>query len=140
MFGCTLRLGAAGITDRPGLARASPGATGPRGQAAHSVGSGQLCRSEPASGPRLSLPSPGRGVGCAQRRLRPTVSVRPRPHSMTRHPSPGRGTGRPQCRPRANCDGCAYPRPAFFQCITGLRGPGAHSVGQGLTVTAAPTS
>ena len=32
-------------------ARASPGATGPRGKAAHSVGSGQLCRSEPATGP-----------------------------------------------------------------------------------------
>ena len=123
------------------LARASPGATGPRGQAAHSVGSGQLCRSEPASGPRLSLPSPGRGVGCAQRRLRPTLSVRPRPQSMTRNPSPGRGAGRPlaqgltvtaaptsgplltlscpQCRPRANCDDCD-----FLTMTHSLLGPG----------------
>ena len=27
--------------------------------------------------------------------------------------SPGGGAGRPQCRLRANCDGCAYPWPAF---------------------------
>ena len=24
--------------------------------------------------------------------------------------APGRGAGRPQCRPRASCDGCAYLR------------------------------
>ena len=37
--------------------------------------------------------------------------------------SPGRrsGAGRPQCRLRANCDGCAYLRPAFPQCVTCLR-------------------
>ena len=51
--------------------------------------------------------------------------------------SPGHRAGRPQCRSRANCDSCAYLRPAFPQCVSGLRGPGAHSVGQGLTVTAA---
>ena len=59
--------------------------------------------------------------------------------TMTHSLLAGRGAGRPQCRPRANCDGCAYPwtltlsRP---QC--GSLSP-AHSVGQGLTVTAAPT-
>ena len=54
----------------------------------------------------------------------------------------GRGTGRPQCRPRANCD-CAYLRPALPQYFTVygpvVRGQDAHSVCQGLTMTAAPS-
>ena len=83
------------------------------------------------------------------------------------HLPPGSGAGGPQCRPRANCDGCSYLRHAS-QCVAGLRvllptvcscncvdlrrpplrdalpprraaGPGADRVGQGLTVTAAPT-
>ena len=53
--------------------------------------------------------------------------------------SPGRGAGRPQCRPGANCDGCAYLRPAFSQCVTSLVGQGDHRLCQGLTVTAAST-
>ena len=89
-----------------------PRDTGPRGQAAHSVGSGQLRRFAPASGPRFSLRSSGRGVGCPQCLLRPSVSARPRPQSMTRSPS---------IPPRVS------------------NGPGAQSVGQRLPVTAAPT-
>ena len=80
----------------------------------------------------------------------------------------GLGAGRPQCQPRADCDGCAYLRPAYpsvspvfgvgcpqfgsGNCVD-LRWPplrvalfprrasgsASHSVGQGLTVTAAPT-
>ena len=68
--------------------------------------------------------------GCAYLRLWLTLS------------SPGRGRAPTVFNgwPRVNCVGCAYPRPAFSQCVAGLSGKGAHSVGQGLTVTAAPTS
>ena len=63
-------------------------------------------------------------VGCAQCRLGPTESARPRPQSMTAYPSPGRGAGRPQCRPRANCDGCAYPDPhTLTRAASAPRGP-----------------
>ena len=43
------------------------------------------------------------------------------PLTFRRAAGPGRGPGRPQCRQRANCDGCAYLRHAS-QCVTGLRG------------------
>ena len=129
----------------------------------------------------------GARVGRPQCRLRPTVLVRPRRMPPVCHRPEGdslttrraAGQGRQQCRPRANCDGCAYPRPrdrilpvyhrsmgaGCPQCrprancdgypylrtvanslsLPGRRAghpqwQGAHSVGQGLTVTAAPTS
>ena len=50
------------------------------------------------------------------------------------------GAGYPQCRPRADCDGCAYLRPTFLPCVTGLRRPGAHSADQGPSVSSAPAS
>ena len=62
-----------------------------------------------------------------------TVTVRP--WSVTHSPRP-----RGRAPTLANCDACAYLRPAFSKCVTGLRGRGAHCVGQGLIVTAAPTS
>ena len=108
------------------------------------VGSGQLCRSAPASGPLLSLPTPGCGAGRPRCRPRtnchgPSESPTPVGDSLTprRAAGPGArtgltvtaprpawistvcrrstGAGRPQCRPRADCEGCAYPcdpRPA----------------------------
>ena len=32
------------------------------------------------------------------------------------------GAGRPQCRPRANCDGCAYLLTATYYLLAGQRG------------------
>ena len=60
-----------------------------------------------------------------------TAAPTPDPHSPSVSTGDrSTGAGHPQCRPRANCDGCAYPRLTFLQCVTGLRGPGAHSLGQ----------
>ena len=68
------------------------------------------------------------GVGCAPCRLRPTVSVPPRPQSMNRSPLAGPrgwahsvGQGLKLSFP-ANCDG--HLLPAFPHGVTGLRGPG----------------
>ena len=86
------------------------------------------------------------GSGSPQRRLRPTVTVRACLQSATLSPLArlrGRlrtASAEANCVGPSNCDGCAYPRPTLSQCVTGLRGQGAHSVGQGLIVTAAPTS
>ena len=73
----------------------------------------------------VRLPSLGSGVGSPQCRLRPTVTVHPCLLSALRVP-PLRGSRagcpQPQLRPWANCDGCAYLRPAFPHCVTSLRG------------------
>ena len=60
--------------------------------------------------------------GCAYLRLPPECGSLP----------PCRAAGQGAHSVRANCDGCAYLRTAFPQCVTGLRGSGTHSVGQGL--------
>ena len=84
-----------------------------RGQGAHRIAQGLSVTAAPTSGALLTPSSLGL-LGC--------------------------GAGRPQCRPMANCDGCAYLSPAFTQCVTGLRGPGARSVAQGLSMTISTTS
>ena len=90
----------------------------------------------PTPGPcSLSLPSRravGPGAHSVCQRL--TVTAAPTPYQHSLSASLAR---RPQSRPRANCDGCAYPL-TVAHCRRAA-GQGAHSVGKGLTVTAAPT-
>ena len=73
-----------------------------------------------------------------QCRLRLTMSV----CAYLRHASPQRVTGLRgpgQCRPRANCVGLRLPPVRDSLPPRRAAGPGAQSVCQGLTVTAAPT-
>ena len=104
--GQAMRGGTATNTDSATYRRCTARLPGPRGRAAHSNGSRQLRRSAPASEPRLSLPSPGRGSA---------------DHSVG-------------LLAQASCAGPSTP-PAY-ESFTPRRaaGPGAHSVGQGRTL------
>ena len=122
--------------------------TGLRGPGAHSVGQGLTVTTAPASDPHfpsVSLIHGGRAptvsAKCELSRLclpPDCVALLPR-----RAAGPGaHSVGQGLTVTAAPCSN-AYLRTAFSECVTGLRGPGAHSVGpvgQGLTVTAVPTS
>ena len=100
----------------------SPGPAGPG--AAHSVRRGLTVAAAHTFDPHSPSVSPLYGVGCPQCRLRLTVPI-----------CVGRA---PTVLAPADCDGCPYTE--FSQCVTGQQGPGAYSVGQGLTVAAVPAS
>ena len=91
---------------------------------------------------QCDLPALSRAPQC---RFRPAVTARACLRSATLSPlgrPRGRlrsGAGRQQCRPRANCVGPSTPPVCDSLTPRRAAGPGAHSVGQGLTVTAAPT-
>ena len=81
-----------------------------------------------------------RGSGRPQCRLRPPLMVRACLRSATLSP-----LARPRCRlrtPSAQANSVGPSTPTVYDSLTPRRaaGPGAHGVGQGLSVTAAPTS
>ena len=101
-----------------------------------------VTRAAPASCTRLTLPSLGSGVGCPQFRLRPTVTRTV--HLCLRTHSPLRLSARPAAGTHSVGQGsqCRSAPAPVRDSLPPRRaaGPGAHSVGHGLAVTAAPTS
>ena len=106
------------------------------GLGAHSVGQRLTVTAAPTFDQHT--PACHRSTGSAAHSSAPaTVSICVSPRSVLH--SSLTGLRRPQCRPRAKCDGCAYLRTVAHSLLAGPRPQCRGTVGQGLTVTAAPT-